>query len=55
MLFVNPGIFLKILDFFFKFFLSHPAILMLYSLFIAALAVGVIYFAYRRYCRIQVL
>jgi hypothetical protein len=55
MLFVNPGIFLKILDFFFKFFLSHPAILMLYSLFIAALAVGVIYFSYRRYCRIQVL
>ena len=55
MLFVNPGIFLKILDFFFKFFLSHPAILMLYSLFIAALAVGVVYFAYRRYCRIQVI
>ena len=53
MLFVNPGIFLKILDFFFKFFLSHPAILMLYSLFIVALAVGVIYFAYRHYCRIQ--
>ena len=55
MLFVNPGIFLNIPAFFDNFFLSHPAILMLYSLFIAALAVGVVYFSYRRYCRIQVL
>ena len=55
MLFVNPGVFLNIPAFFNNFFLSHPAILMLYSLFIVALAVGVVYFAYRRYCRIQVL
>lgn len=55
MLFVNPGVFLNIPAFFDNFFLSHPAILMLYSLFIAALAVGVVYFAYHRYCRIQVL
>ncbi len=55
MLFVNPGVFLNILAFFDNFFLSHPAILVPYSLFILALAVGVVYFAYRRYCRIQVL
>lgn len=55
MLFVNPGVFLNILAFFDNFFLSHPAILVPYSLFILALAVGVVYFAYRRYCRIQVI
>ncbi|MEE0805384.1 MAG: hypothetical protein U0L77_08180 [Prevotellamassilia sp.] len=55
MLFVNPGIFLNIPASFSNFFLSHPAILMFYSLLIGALVVGVIYFAYRRYCRIQVL
>lgn len=55
MLFVNPSIFLNIPAFFNNFFLSHPAILMLYSLLIGALAVGVVYFAYHRYCRIQVL
>lgn len=55
MLFVNPGIFLNIPAYFNNFFLSHPAILMFYSLLIGALVVGVIYFAYRRYCRIQVL
>ena len=53
MLFVNPGIFLNIPAFFDNFFLSHPAILVIYALLIAALAVGVIYFAYRHYCRIQ--
>lgn len=55
MLFVNPGFFLKIPASFNNFFLSHPAILMFYSLLIGALAVGVVYFSYRRYCRIQVL
>ena len=55
MLFVNPGIFLNIPAFFNNFFLSHPAILMFYSFLIGALVVGVIYFAYRRYCRIQVI
>ena len=55
MLFVNPGIFLNIPASFNNFFLSHPAILLFYSLLIGALVVGVVYFAYRRYCRIQVL
>lgn len=55
MLFVNPGVMLRIMDFFSDYLLSHSSILVPYSLFILALAVGVIYFAYRRYCRIQVL
>ena len=55
MLFVNPGVMLRIMDFFSDYLLSHSSILVPYSLFILALAVGVVYFAYRRYCRIQVL
>ena len=55
MLFVNPGVMLRIMDFFSDYLLSHSSILVPYGLFILALAVGVIYFAYRRYRRIQVL
>ncbi len=55
MLFVNPGIFLNIPVFFDNIFLSSPSILMPYSLLVVALAVGVVYLSYRRYCRIQVL
>ena len=55
MLFVNPGVMLRIMDFFSDYLLSHSSILVPYGLFILALAVGVIYFAYRRYCRIQVI
>ena len=55
MLFVHPGYLLNIPALFDKFFLSHPAILAVYSLFIVVLAAGVVYLAYRRYCRIQVI
>lgn len=53
MLFVNPGVMLRIMDFFSDDLLSHSSILVPYSLFILALAAGVTYLAYHRYCRIQ--
>ena len=55
MLFVNPGVMLRIMEFFSDYLLSHSSFLVLYTLFILALAAGVTYLAYHRYCRIQAL
>lgn len=55
MLFVNPSLLVQLVSLFDENLVQSPEFLTLYSLFIVALAAGVTWLAYRRYCKIQIL
>jgi hypothetical protein len=54
MLFINPSLLIQVASCLDETLVSGPVFLLLYSLFIVALAAGVTWLAYRRYCKIQV-